>query len=240
VGAIWRSIGIGLRCLVAAYVAFVVGRYFEEDLPNAAVRWTLEALLAGLLISVAVGRLPLRSRRRTRPKAPASSQGRASNAPVATNGTPELVQFDDLGPDSFARHPVWVSCHVIDYDEPWYDDTNEETFRPWDGALPVDPAVTMYLVSATLRFADGTPYRGFVTPITSENDGERALGFLQPYLFLPNATPASFWPSEGAGATRERERFLAATGKTSNDVFPIRFQADPGLAGGIAGGRIPG
>jgi hypothetical protein len=32
--------------------------------------------------------------------------------------------------DDLITHPVWVSCHSVDYDEPWYDGTNEETFRP--------------------------------------------------------------------------------------------------------------
>ena len=52
---------------------------------------------------------------------------------------PTLKQFGDLSPLDFDASPVWVQCHIIDYDEPWYDDTDEETFRPWDRALPVDP-----------------------------------------------------------------------------------------------------
>jgi len=50
-----------------------------------------------------------------------------------------LKQAGDLVAANFEAHPVWVSCHVVDYDEPWYDDTDEETFRPWLGALPLDP-----------------------------------------------------------------------------------------------------
>jgi hypothetical protein len=48
-------------------------------------------------------------------------------------GWPELKQFGDLTVDDFARCPAWISCHVQDYDEPWYDETDEETFRPWTG-----------------------------------------------------------------------------------------------------------
>ena len=51
---------------------------------------------------------------------------------------PELKQFSDLTPSDFERHPIWVDCHVVDYDEPWYDDTDEETYRPWAGPLPVE------------------------------------------------------------------------------------------------------
>jgi hypothetical protein len=152
----------------------------------------------------------------------------------------ELVQFGDLDEDSFAAHPAWVSCHVLDYDEPWYDDTDEETFRPWEGALPVDPALTMFVVSATFRFADGTSYRGLVTPIGPQDDGAGALGVMQPWLFLPDAKPVAFWPVQEPAASRERERLLRATGKSQEEVFPIRFEADRGLAGGIASGEIPG
>lgn len=46
---------------------------------------------------------------------------------------PELKQFGDLTHEDFDRHPVWIGCHVADYDELWYEDTDEETFRPWTG-----------------------------------------------------------------------------------------------------------
>ncbi len=57
-----------------------------------------------------------------------------------------LKQIQNLRPDDFEEHPVWVLCHIIDYDEPWYDDTDEETFRPWDGPLPVNPSFATFLV----------------------------------------------------------------------------------------------
>src|SRR5260221_9118267 len=41
--------------------------------------------------------------------------------------TPLLKQAYDLIPDDLAHHPVWVSCHVVDYDEPWYEETDEAT-----------------------------------------------------------------------------------------------------------------
>jgi len=34
---------------------------------------------------------------------------------------PLLRQFGDFTPADFEAHPVWVNCHVIDYDEPWYE-----------------------------------------------------------------------------------------------------------------------
>jgi hypothetical protein len=59
---------------------------------------------------------------------------------------PELKQFGDLTPADFERHPVWIACHWEDEGEPWYDETDEATFRPWTGALPAAPSEGMFLV----------------------------------------------------------------------------------------------
>jgi hypothetical protein len=53
---------------------------------------------------------------------------------------PELKQFGDLCPADFERYPVWIACHTEDFAEPWFNETDEETFRPWSGALPVAPS----------------------------------------------------------------------------------------------------
>ena len=46
---------------------------------------------------------------------------------------PKLKQFGHLTPDDLASHPVWVSCHSVDYDEPWYDDTENLSHFPKTG-----------------------------------------------------------------------------------------------------------
>lgn len=93
---------------------------------------------------------------------------------------PFLKQFGDLTDRDFAQSPVWVGCHTFDYDEPWYDDTDEETFRPWTAPLPVDPADGMFLVRASFRLADGRELGGFVTP-AAPNDADD-LGLIQPHM----------------------------------------------------------
>jgi hypothetical protein len=77
---------------------------------------------------------------------------------------PELKQFGDLTAADFERHPVWIGCHTADYEEPWYEQTDEETFRPRTGDLPADPSEGMLLVRATIQLRDGTTLPGFVTP----------------------------------------------------------------------------
>lgn len=152
--------------------------------------------------------------------------------------SPVLKQFGDLGPSDFEQYPVWVNCHVIDYDEPWYIDTDEETFRPWDGALPVDPADTMFLVSAAFTLADGTVWPGFLTPQVPSGDPD--LGTLQPCVFAPSGEQITFWFGGFDVPAAYIGHVYAMLGKSAAAVFPLTFQARPNLARGMCSGTIPG
>ncbi len=136
--------------------------------------------------------------------------------------TPELKQFGDLTADDFEREPVWIGCHTADYDEPWYDQTDEETFRPRAGALPADPSEGMLLVRATLELHDGTRYGGFVTPAFEEND----LGTQQPQIFVGGRRFA-FWGGHFGIPAEERASCYSALGKPAHDVFPLTFSRIP-------------
>ncbi len=154
---------------------------------------------------------------------------------------PLLRQFGDLRASDFQNYPVWVSCHVIDYDEPWHDDTDEETFRPWDKDLPVDPAETIFLVQAPLTLADGTEMLGFIAPQTAAKSGEKPdLASIQPHMFLPDGTVVGFWSGMRALPPKEVSRFYAAIGRSQPGVFPIAFAARADLTIGIASGSVPG
>ena len=155
---------------------------------------------------------------------------------------PELVQFGDLTPGHFHRHPVWIQCHVVDYDEPWHADTDEETFRPWLEALPADPGAGMLLVRADLTLADGTWLDGFVTPVTSSEsaDADGALGYMQPQLFLPSGRRVMFWYGALSAPAESRQEFYNELGRSPSGVFPIHFQARPGLTSGTASGTVQG
>jgi hypothetical protein len=150
------------------------------------------------------------------------------------NAKPELRQFGTLKPADFMRHPVWVQCHTIDYDESWYDRTDEETFRPWAGALPVEPQHAMFLVRATFTLADGTTMSGFVTPSATLD-----WGVMQPCVFSASGRRVAFW--HGAfPRTEEREAAYEAFGRTASEVFPMRFTADRRLSSGITSGTLEG
>jgi hypothetical protein len=148
---------------------------------------------------------------------------------------PELKQFADLVETDFQRHPVWIQCHIVDYDEPWHDETDEETFRPWTGETPADPSDGMLLVRATGTLPDGTRFPGVLTPASEADD----LGSLQPHLFVAG-TLFGFWGG-GVGVSEERRAaFYAALRRGSDDTFPVRFEADNGLCRGVTSVEVLG
>jgi hypothetical protein len=147
----------------------------------------------------------------------------------------ELVQFGDLTPGHFATHAVWIGCHTADYGEPWYDETDEETFRPRIGELPADPSEGMLLVRAAAVLADGCRLDGFITPAFDEGD----LGTLQPQVFV-NDRLLSFWTGIIGSTEEERTAFYNALSKSPEQIFPIRVVAEPGLTTGIQSAEVQG
>ena len=151
---------------------------------------------------------------------------------------PELKQFGDLTQDDFQRQGVWIACHSADYDEAWFEDTDEETFRPWAGALPVSPEEGMLLVRAELRVADRRTFPGFLTP---QHDGQPlSLGLIQPQLFLPSGTRYGVWDGMFRKPAEIRKVIYTELGDDPDAIFPIEFAASPGLASGQVSGLIPG
>ena len=148
---------------------------------------------------------------------------------------PDLKQFGDLTREDFERHPVWIGCHTADYDEEWYDDTDEETFRPWTLALPADASSGMFLVRATFELRDGSKHTGFLTPAVDDGD----LGTQQPYLWVGNECFA-FWGGMLGVPADQRQLLYSALSRTPADIFPLRFSVDPALATGWTSGEIHG
>jgi len=154
---------------------------------------------------------------------------------------PELRQFGTLTQTDFDRFPIWVGVHTLDYDESWYEESNEETFRPWTGEVPVDPNFGMLLVRSQITLADKTKFVGFITPVAGRGKVSGSdLGTVQPHLFGPSGSLISFWggmfgfPDESKKATYE------ILMRTPKQVFPIRFSADRGLTKGRQDGKLRG
>lgn len=147
---------------------------------------------------------------------------------------PHIKPFSEIVASDFEEHPVWVSCHSVDYDEPWYDEVDEEACRPWTGSLPVDPEEDMYLVRASCTLADGSVHAGFLTPSV-----EADMGTMQPHMFADNQR-YGFWGGMLGVPKRERKKFYKLLGLKAKSVFPIHMEADSKLASGLVAVKVEG
>ena len=154
---------------------------------------------------------------------------------------PELKQFGTLIQADFDRIPIWVGVHTFDYDEDWYDETDEETFRPWVGELPVDPSLGMFLVRSQIVLADGTRFVGFITPVKGIGEvADSELGNVQPHLFGSQGSLISFWGGMFGVSEDAKKSTYDAFERNSKQVFPVRFAADASLTVGRQSGEIRG
>jgi len=179
---------------------------------------------------------------------------------------PEMKQEYDLKFDDFVRHSVWIGVHNFDSGEPWYELSDEQTFRPWTGALPFDEPRGFVLVTATFELADGSRYPGYFRAVREDWDVP-----LPPRRMSDgNYTKPLQWSARRSGSPlsilslhcpiifavgrsldfhlrlKEPRRkthikdFYATLGKQPSEVFPVRFHADPRLANRIVDGRMEG
>lgn len=180
---------------------------------------------------------------------------------------PRLKDQFQLVRSDFDRFPVWVRAQDYDQNQPWYGACTEQTYRPWDGPVPIEPRTPFpfVLVRASLKLSDGGIYPGYIQPTTenwdkpiqrrmrdgtytqpkhwSQRRGDSPLSILAlqcPIIFI----------GEGAydfhlGRDPERRRkhilnFYAAIRRVPKDVFPVESSADPALCSGIVSGRFDG
>src|SRR5262249_6827956 len=150
----------------------------------------------------------------------------------------DLIQFGSLGSEHFKAFPVWVSCHSVDFDEEWFDETDEETFRPWTGSLPVKSGrwnVPCSLGNGTsgwqhtvgVRHASGSgrgvePRCGTATRLAPGRDNVR------------------LWFGFRACDETARAGFYAALRTQPAQVFPARFAAEDHLRGRTPVTQPPG
>ena len=174
---------------------------------------------------------------------------------------PELRQVTSLCQNDFEQYPVWIGVHTNDCEKPWYETTDENTYRPWTEALPLPANVDFLLVSALFQLHDKTVFKGFVTP-TSESWGlpirpglpalsERfggsaavVLGFQLPRIFVSASSTGqqwiAFWGGIAGIPLKMRRRLYELLERGPDAIFPIRFKACPGLSLGMAAGQLDG
>lgn len=142
-------------------------------------------------------------------------------------------QVYDLTPDDLSRQAVWEFA----LDEEGEEDQDEATVRPYEIDGPLDPNDGMFVVRARLQLADGTGLIGYLTPPVR---GDSSLGTLQPAVVVEGGQ-VSFWCGMLTPEPAHVEESYARLGKSSpSDVFPLKFESDHDLVGGVVAGELPG
>ena len=180
----------------------------------------------------------------------------------------QMKDQSDLTQSDFSLHPVWVRSRDYDSNESWYEETTEQTYRPWNGPLPIVPTsqFPFELLAASFRFRNGDIYLGYLQATTEEWDTPLAPRKLKdgsftkplqwsarrgntPLSILALQHPVIFIDENPYGFHLRRDPeqrkqcvmdFYAAVGKRPEEVFPVEFSANPALFKGVVSGRIDG
>ena len=175
-----------------------------------------------------------------------------------------MKQEYQLTAADFVRYPVWIGVHNYDSDEAWYDEADEETYRPWTGALPFAEKRGIVLVRATFELADGSTLPGYCSPRSEDWDVAPApymtksgivtlrswsathggtklslMALLNPSVFVGCDAVGFHLGAPSIRADRVRQ-FYSLIGKRPSDVFPVKFAADKKFATGIGSGQLDG
>ena len=151
---------------------------------------------------------------------------------------PTLKQFAALTPGDFEKNPIWACCHILDYDEKWYPETDEETFRPWVGSSPVRSDGTDFLIKCTFTLRDKRVYPGFIAPRPPKFYPfflKRDLAEMQPIMIV-DGHHLAFYHGMFARSLDEWHSLLG----TLSNVFPVRFVFDAKFGPAPNEGKIRG
>lgn len=181
---------------------------------------------------------------------------------------PLLKDQSSLIRADFDRYPVWVRVQDYDREQPWYRNSTEQTYRPWEGSLPLQPRSQFHLVlvAASFRLSNGESHPGYLNPATTEWDvplaprkmkdgsyttpnewsarrGRSPLSILaihRPVIFIAGRAYDFQLKRNPDSRKRHILDFYAAIDRRPEQVFPVSFSADRALFSGIVSGHIDG
>lgn len=151
-------------------------------------------------------------------------------------------QVYELTLEDLDKHPAWEFA----LDEEGEDGQDEATIRPIERDSPVDPDYGMCIVRTSFTLSDGTRYSGFLSPQVSGMpnlfpvEGDDGSSATQPSI-VTNDGHLMFWYGilkPTPDAILNSYRILG--GRTSKEVFPIRFCTDISITTGPVEGEIKG
>lgn len=167
-----------------------------------------------------------------------NSSTRPSKTIIAMPKHPILKQFEAFEAADFAAWPVWVPCRPGDLDQPWYGQTDANTYRPWTDELPVGRDMRSFLAQSSLTLADGSVLEGFAAcPAHGANFD---ISTTRPQLFTVMGRRFDFWFGNSSPSTFAKHDFYASIGKTATQVFPILNVVSPKISAVDLTITIPG
>src|SRR6267378_2175326 len=141
-------------------------------------------------------------------------------------------QIYELTLHDLSKFPVWE----FRLDEEGEEGRDESTVRPYAASGPLDPTDHMFVVRAVFTLADGSRLQGYFTP---PGRGDASIGTLQP-IIVTDRGQVRFWCGTTAPSSKRLAQSYELLGKDARHVFPVQFESDVELVGGLVMGSVPG
>ena len=129
-------------------------------------------------------------------------------------------QVYDLTLQNFEQYPIWEFA----LDEEGEEGQDEATVRPFESQTQNDLPFGIFVTKATFTLSDGTEARGFIYP-PSGKDEENDLGIIQPNIITYKGQ-VPFWHGIREPESSEIDEYLKMMGKSSVNVFPLKYACD--------------
>jgi hypothetical protein len=141
-------------------------------------------------------------------------------------------QVYELTLHDLSTFPVWE----FRLDEEGEEGRDESTVRPYTASGPLDPTDRMFVVRAVFTLADGSRMRGYFTP---PGRGDASIGTLQP-IIVTDRGQVRLWCGTAAPSLKRLAHSYELLGKDAKHVFPVEFESEMELVGGLVRGSVPG
>lgn len=151
-------------------------------------------------------------------------------------------QVYELTPEDLDKHPAWEFA----LDEEGEEGQDEATVRPIERDGPVDPGYGMCIVRTSFTLNDDTEYSGFLSPQIPDMpnlfplEGDDGSSATQPSIVTSNGHLMFWYGILNPTPDVITNNYRILGGKTSKEVFPIRFCTDIAITTGPVEGEIKG
>lgn len=138
-------------------------------------------------------------------------------------------QLPELRPSDLERFPIWEQT----LDEEGFPGQDEETVKPRFDLAEANPSEGMFIVRAEFIAHDGSRFDGYVSPQLDSTFN------VQPTL-VTEYGQVNLWYGSFVPKAEQLDKDYALLGKTSDELFPVRFRAVVPARGVPLEGEVPG